>query len=191
MSTAERKSEEKVVEPVAVEAAPQRDLEREHADRLAEANSKVRAHALLAAGVGLVPLPMVDLVGMTAGQLNLLRVLGNLYGSEFKEDVVKKLVASLINGYVPLQFAMPLASALKAIPLIGQTAGSLSMSVIGGGLTYAIGKVFVQHFESGGTFLDFDPTSVRAYFRQHFMDGAKLAASTAPSTATAAAVTKA
>jgi len=72
-----------------------------------------------------------------------------------------------------------LASALKAIPLIGQTAGSLSLSVLGGGTTYAIGKVFVQHFESGGTFLDFDPKSVRTYFRQHFMDGAKLTAKSA------------
>jgi len=166
-------------EKVKVPVTPSESVELDIADRLAEANSLVRTHALISAGVGLVPMPIVDLVGMTAAQLNLLRVLGNLYGSEFKEDVVKKLVASLANGYVPLQLAMPLASALKVIPFIGQTAGSLSMSVLGGGLTYAIGKVFVQHFESGGTFLDFDPTSVREYFRKHFMDGAKLTVSSA------------
>jgi uncharacterized protein (DUF697 family) len=172
MAAAESKIEEKVAAPAASNDAAERDV----AERLAAANAKVRNHALIAAGLGLLPMPVVDLVVLTGTQLNLLRELGNLYGTDFKEDIVKKLTASLINGYVPLQFAAPLASALKVIPLIGQTAGSLSMSVIGGGLTYAIGKVFVQHFESGGTFLDFDPTSVRAYFRQQFMDGVKITA---------------
>ena len=154
--------------------------ESKHAERLVEANAMVRNHALVAAGLGLVPMPFIDFLALTGTQLNLLRELAHLYDTEFKEDLVKKLTASLINGYVPLQFAAHLASALKAIPLIGQTAGSLSMSVLGGGTTYAIGTVFVQHFESGGTFLDFDPKTVRAYFRQHFMDGAKLTAKASP-----------
>jgi uncharacterized protein (DUF697 family) len=163
------------IENNAVEAAASIEVaEREHADRLVKANAIVRNHALVAAGLGLVPMPIIDLVALTGAQLNLLRELGNLYGTEFKEDVAKKLAASLINGYLPFQFAAPLASAIKTIPLIGQTVGSVSMSVLGGGLTYAIGKVFVQHFESGGTFLDFDPKSVRAFFRQHFMEGVKI-----------------
>jgi uncharacterized protein (DUF697 family) len=172
MAAAEPKVEAKDAAPAASIDVTEHDV----AERLAAANAKVRNHSLVAAGLGLFPMPVVDLVALTGTQLNLLRELGNLYGTGFQEDLVKKLTASLINGYVPLQFASPLASALKAIPLIGQTAGSLSMSVLGGGITYAIGKVFVQHFESGGTFLDFDPASVRAYFRQQFMDGAKIAA---------------
>ena len=30
-----------------------------------------------------------------------------------------------------------------------------------------MGKVFIQHFESGGTFLDFDPDKVRSYFSKN------------------------
>jgi hypothetical protein len=30
--------------------------------------------------------------------------------------------------------------------------------------TYAVGKVFIQHFATGGTFLDFDPDKVKAHF---------------------------
>lgn len=171
--------EPKIEETIAIPAVSTGVSDRDFAERLAVANAKVRNHALIAAGLGLLPMPVVDMLALTGAQLNLLRELGNLYDTEFKEDIVKKLTASLINGYAPLQFAAPLASALKAIPLIGQTAGSLSMSVLGGGITYAIGKVFVQHFESGGTFLDFNPASVRAYFRQHFMDGVKIAATSA------------
>ena len=36
---------------------------------------------------------------------------------------------------------------------IGQSTGAITMPVIAGASTYAIYKVFVQHFESGGTFL--------------------------------------
>ena len=44
----------------------------------------------------------------------------------------------------------------------------MSMPVFAGATTLAIGKIFMQHFESGGTFLDFEPAKVRAYFRQEF-----------------------
>ena len=49
------------------------------------------------------------------------------------------------------------------------------MPVFAGASTYAIGKVFIQHFESGGTFLDFEPAKVRAYFSQQFDKGRDLA----------------
>ena len=49
------------------------------------------------------------------------------------------------------------------------------MPIFTGATTYAIGKSFMMHFESGGTFLDFDPAKVRAYFRQEFEKGQKLA----------------
>jgi hypothetical protein len=42
------------------------------------------------------------------------------------------------------------------------------MPAFGAAATYAVGQVFIQHFESGGTFLDFDPDKVREHFRQEF-----------------------
>jgi uncharacterized protein (DUF697 family) len=61
------------------------------------------------------------------------------------------------------------------IPVVGQTAGGMTMLATGGACTYALGKVFVQHFESGGTFLDFDPEKVKAYFAEKFKEGKKFA----------------
>lgn len=145
------------------------------ADRLSAAESMVRNHALIAAGIGFIPVPFVDFIGLTATQLKLLKSLGNLYGVKFADEYVKKTVASLINGYAPLQFAPFLASAIKSVPILGQSAGALSMASLGGGITYGIGKVFIQHFESGGTFLTFDPKKVSDYFKSQFKAGAKLA----------------
>lgn len=164
-----------------------------NAERLSAAESMVLNHSFVAAGIGFIPVPLVDFVGLTATQMKLLKSLGDLYGVKFIDGYVKNTVASLINGYAPLQLAPFLASAIKSVPIIGQSAGALSMASLGGGITYAIGKVFIQHFESGGTFLTFDPKQVSEYFKSQFKVGAKLAvkpeasaAATAASVATAA-----
>jgi hypothetical protein len=156
------------------------------AERLSAAESMVLNHSFVAAGFGFIPVPLVDFVGLTATQMKLLKSLGDLYGVRFVDEYVKKTVASLISGYAPLQFAPLLASAIKSVPIIGQTAGALSMASLGGGITYAIGKVFIQHFESGGTFLTFDPKQVSEYFKSQFKVGSKLAVK--PEAAAAATV---
>ena len=68
-----------------------------------------------------------------------------------------------------------LSSLIKCIPLIGQTTGAVTMPVVSGASTYAVFKVFVQHFEAGGTFLDLDPSKVKAYFAEQFKKGKKVA----------------
>jgi len=40
--------------------------------------------------------------------------------------------------------------------------------------------VFVQHFESGGTFLDLDPDKVKSYFSEQFAKGKKVVADLKP-----------
>ena len=62
----------------------------------------------------------------------------------------------------------PLASAsvVKAIPLLGTLVGGVSWLALAGASTYAVGKVFIQHFESGGTLLTLDPEKVMDYYRE-------------------------
>jgi hypothetical protein len=50
------------------------------------------------------------------------------------------------------------------------------MGIFCGASTYAVGKIFVRHFESGGTFLNFNPEQVKEAFQKEFDDGSKLAA---------------
>jgi hypothetical protein len=45
-----------------------------------------------------------------------------------------------------------------------------------GASTYALGRIFIQHFNSGGTFLTFDAEKVQEHFRQLYAEGTKLAA---------------
>jgi hypothetical protein len=40
------------------------------------------------------------------------------------------------------------------------------MPVYSAGVTYVIGRVFMKHFASGGTLLDFDPPDYREFIKQ-------------------------
>lgn len=140
----------------------------------ADADDIIRKHCYAAAGVGLIPIPWVDFIGLTAIQMKMLHQLSENYSIEFSEDRGKAIIGSLVSGFLPVAIATPVASLLKAIPLIGQTTGAITMSILGGATTYAIGRVFNQHFASGGTFLDLDPAKVKAYFKEQFEVGRKV-----------------
>lgn len=147
-------------------------------EKVRSSEELIRHHVYAAVGSGLIPLPFVDLIGVMGTQLNMLRKLSEVYEVPFKKDLAKSGIGALLGSISSVALAGPLGSGLKMIPLIGSTAGALSMSISGGAATYAIGKVFLQHFASGGTFLDFNPASVREYFAEQFKDG-KIAAQAA------------
>ena len=67
------------------------------------------------------------------------------------------------------------ARAVKFIPGIGSAIGGITLAVLSGGSTYAIGEVFKKHFETGGTFLDFDPQRLKKYYDEKFEKGKKMA----------------
>lgn len=136
----------------------------------------IKHHVYGAMGVGLIPVPVLDLLALTGLQLNLLYKLSKRYGVGFSKEKGKKIIGVLIGSSIPVSMAAPLSSLLKVIPVIGQTTGALTMTITAGASTYALGKVFVQHFESGGTFLDFDPEKVKGHFAEHFREGQKVAA---------------
>ena len=132
----------------------------------------LRHHVWTAMGVGLVPVPLLDIPALIGVQLNLLRRLSNVYGIPFSRDAVKTLLTSLVGGAFPVM-ATPVVvtSIAKIVPGFGQTAGIFTMSAIAGASTYAIGKVFIQHFASGGTFLTFDPDKVREHYAAMLKEG--------------------
>jgi uncharacterized protein (DUF697 family) len=128
----------------------------------------INRHMWLAMGAGLVPFPLIDMAALMGIQIRMLSQLSDNYHVPFARDVVKKLLSALLGAVIPSSLSTIVGSGLKLVPGVGTTIGMLSMSVFAGATTMAIGKVFMQHFESGGTFLDFEPAEVRAHFREEF-----------------------
>jgi len=127
--------------------------------RLEQARRTIRNHVIGAGATPLLlPLPFIDLAVVAGVQLNMLRSLAKIYERPFSEELAKKLLGALVGTSVPAAAV----GLLRAIPVVGQ----LGAAVGGAASTHAIGEVFVQHFESGGTLLGFDPAKVREHYRR-------------------------
>ncbi len=146
------------------------DVPKEEVDKI------LRHHVWGAIGVGLVPVPLIDLVALTGVQLNMLRKLAKVYQIPFSKDIAKNISSSLAGSALPVAVAPGVAASVaKIIPIFGQTLGVVTMPIFAGAATYALGKVFTQHFASGGTFLTFDPEKVKDYYAEMFKEGEKVA----------------
>jgi uncharacterized protein (DUF697 family) len=128
----------------------------------------MRSYMGWSTGAGLLPLPGLDLAAIIGVQVKMLQSMAGVYGVPFQTNMVKPLIVALFNGGGAYMLAAPAASMLKFVPLVGSIAGMLTMPALAAASCYATAKVFIQHFESGGTFLDFDPAKVREYYAQQF-----------------------
>jgi uncharacterized protein (DUF697 family) len=131
----------------------------------------VRKYVYWSMGFGLIPIPLVDTGSVFVTQINMLRALAKHYEVTFMKNAGKSLISTLV-GFTSTSTVskMVAASATKAVPVIN-IASSATMSAMSGASTYAIGKLFVQHFESGGTFLTLKPHKVKSYFIKLYKEG--------------------
>lgn len=135
----------------------------------------IRQHALSAIGVGLLPVPGADFAGLLIVQSNMIKEITRLYEVPFLKEAAKNALTSLIGGAF-FTNAMPiLSSMVKAVPIIGQSVGMVTMPIFCGASTYATGNVFIKHFESGGNLATFDAGKMKAYYKEMLREGRKVA----------------
>jgi uncharacterized protein (DUF697 family) len=161
-------------------------------DREQTASKLVDRFAIWSGVAGLVPLPVIDVLAVGGLQVQMLRRLSQIYNVDFSENRGKALIAALAGCMIPATSGMGAASALKAIPVINILAAGFVMPVLSAGATFAIGKAFIQHFESGGTLLDFNPPDYREFVKaQKEMWESRVGRRTTASTTTTTAPTTA
>jgi uncharacterized protein (DUF697 family) len=123
-------------------------------------------------GVGVLPFPVFDFVALTALQMKMVRELSILYRVPFNEQKGKSIILALLGGINAVTLTGLVArSMIKIVPGIGTLLAIGSSSIIAGAATFAVGKVFVQHFELGGTLLNLNPEDVKEYFRKQYQIG--------------------
>ena len=131
----------------------------------------IRKRVYGAIGIGFVPVPLVDFLGLTAIQIEMIHTLAKAYGVEFKKERVKSIISSLCGSLLTTASVPLAASLLKSIPVIGITAGAATISIMGGSTTYALGWVFDRHFRKGGCLIDFDANEAKTYFKEKVEEG--------------------
>ena len=130
----------------------------------------IKKHAFGSGVFGYIPFPIVDALGIMTVQRKMLSGLAKIYKVPYSQNLAKDLLKTLAGG-VAARATIPVA--MKMIPGIGVLFGSTGMAAIGSASTYAVGKVFQQHFEEGGTLEDFNADQEKENFEAELKAGLK------------------
>lgn len=136
-----------------------------------QANKIIEKHVIWSLGGGLIPIPLVDFAAVTAIQVDMLGQLANLYGVKYTESNGKKLVVALTGTTL----AKIGSSFLKVIPGFGSVIGGVSMAILSGASTYAVGQVAIQQFELGNDIFNIDIDIAQETYSEEFEIGKKVA----------------
>ena len=133
--------------------------------RRAHAKKLVKRFSMWSGAAGLIPLPFVDAAAVGGVQMQMLRRILAVYEIPFSENLGKAFIASTVGSLVPASSVVGAASVIKGMPVVGTAVGVVAMPALSAGATYAIGMAFVQHFDTGGTLLDFTPPNYREFIK--------------------------
>lgn len=131
----------------------------------------ISAHIIFAMTAGAIPVPVADIVAVSAIQYDLIRQLASFHNVNYDADKGKTLASSLAGATV----SRIGASALKAIPGVGTILGIGSQIVMAGATTYALGKLFDSHFSGGKGLDNINLDSVKEQYNDLFSKGKEYA----------------
>ena len=136
----------------------------------------VKRYMMWSAGAALIPIPIVDVAAVLGTQVKMIAEISKIYGIPFEKSGMQAVAGSLLGYILPEALSEGLfGSLLKTIPGVGSLVGIPSFVLFVGAYAWALGRVFIMHFESGGKLLDFDPAAVKEHFRAQFEEGRKVA----------------
>ncbi len=142
--------------------------------RDAKVKKLIKRYAAVSGGLGFIPVPVLDVASISSAQYAMIRDIAEIYGYESTKERTRVIVSSVLGGSLPTVLAAAGgASLVKSIPFVGTIAGAVLVPALASAVTIALGRVFSQHFETGGTLLDIDADKLRAHFKAE-LESAKL-----------------
>jgi uncharacterized protein (DUF697 family) len=147
-------------------------------ERELAARQTVKRYMGWSAGGALIPIPVADMIAITGAQLKMLAEIAKIYDVPFEAIRAKAIIGSLIAYVLHPAVSTGLLGSLllKGIPGVGALFGTPALVLFAGAYAWALGRVFIQHFEFGGTFLDFDLEKAKQHFQAQFAEGQQRAA---------------
>jgi uncharacterized protein (DUF697 family) len=124
----------------------------------------VRRYSLLAAGAGLLPGGLINFSGVLAVQVLMVSRIAKAFGLSLEGTRVRAAVSALLGSATHVNASRTIGVlAGTSVPVVGTLLFNITSPAVAYGLTQAVGRVFVMHFQSGGTLLHFDPHAFREY----------------------------
>lgn len=158
-------------EAAGIEADAEFDITRE-----LTGDNLIKDYVLASTAASIVPVAFFDIAAVVAIQLRMIQKLSQLYDKPFSDKLGRKVIYALAGGVLGYGAGYVVAaSATKMIPGIGWMVGMVSLPVVAGGSTYAVGQSIMKHYEDGGTLMDFNAGKMRAFYKEKFEKGKDLA----------------
>jgi uncharacterized protein (DUF697 family) len=155
--------------------------------RLGEAARIIASATRWSAATGVIPVPLLDLAALAGVQASMIARLANLYGETLSDNAARSIVSVLLGTLLPANLAAGVVgSTVKLVPGAGYFIGTASMVALSAAATYAIGKVFVGHFEGGGTLATFSADAVKDELKREYQSARARKDAAAPEAAAVA-----
>ncbi|MBM9616822.1 DUF697 domain-containing protein [Desulfobulbus rhabdoformis] len=139
------------------------------ADKQHKADQCIKNYVIVAIGLGVLPSALVNTASVIALEVKMIGDLAKIYNFPVPTKlVVYKMLISLAGSLGAVYLTVKFRVAFKGIPLLGHAVYVGTMSVAGGAAMYAVGKIFQEHYESGGTFLSSDNSLLKKFFKEKF-----------------------
>ena len=115
----------------------------------------------VSAGAALVPAPGLDTVILAGVHVALIKKLCEHYGVGFTEHTARNLLIAIVGSLIPgVAGSIVGRKVLGVLPGAVRVFGWAFFSVSSAAFSYGLGRLFIAHFESGGTLLSFDASKV-------------------------------
>ena len=127
------------------------------ADRHTQAMQIVHKYMALSGGAALIPIPIVDVTALAGMHIALIKQLSDLYAVEFSEHTARNIIIAILGSIIPGSVSSLVGNqVLRLLPLPTRILSVLGLAAFSAAVAYVIGRMFIRHFEAGGTLLDFD-----------------------------------
>jgi uncharacterized protein (DUF697 family) len=155
-------------DPVGGHASPKGAPDR-GTDTRGRAMRVVRRHTLYGSGTGLIPIPGADIAGLSGVQFRMIAGIARIYGVPVHRERLRAVVSSLLTGLLSASLIYgPVSHMLGLATGIGWGLRSAVAVTVSAAATRALGIVFIRHFESGGSLLDFNVEEKRDELNRTF-----------------------
>lgn len=131
-----------------------------------KANQIVATYSAISAGVGIVPVAVVDIAGLATVQLVMLSKLADAYGVKYSGNLGRTILSAILGSLIPTSLKASTIGVIRSVPVFGPLLGLVTMPAYCWSVTYAIGTVFTELFERDGDLESLDVEDTKAQVKK-------------------------
>lgn len=131
-----------------------------------KAKQAVRDHVLLSGSAMVIPVPLLDMAAEAAIQVRMVKRLAEIYGVDFGEERAKTLVVAALGGF---SAGWAAGNLLRYASFATYFTNFWPSAILSAAITYAIGQVFIHHFDKGGGLHDLSAAAAANILKEKAM----------------------